>query len=65
MQIDKQQVVELLKGRGQHENAEKARTDLPDRVDTDEHAGRLQELGVDPSDLTGGSDGGLRAKLGL
>ena len=63
MQIDKSQIIELLKSRGQDDKAAQAESDLPSKVDPEEHAGLLQKLGIDPKDLLGGLPGGL-GKLG-
>ena len=71
MNIDKNTIVEFLKGNGQHEQAAQAGQELPDQVDTDQHAGLLAKFGVNPADLiakfTGGSGtgdlGGLLGKL--
>ena len=35
------------------------------QVDTEQDAGMLANLGIDPSDLLGGLGGGLGGKLGL
>jgi len=59
MQIDKQQVIELLKG--DHEQAAQAEQQLPDQVDTNQHTDQLGSLGVNPQDLIGG----LKGKFGL
>lgn len=64
MQIDKQQILELLKSRGNHDQAQQADSELPDQVDTDQHSGVLDKLGVNLGDLPGGL-GGLGDKLGL
>ena len=64
MQIDKQQIIEFLKNRGDNEKATQAQSELPDQVDTDQHADLLSRFGVDPKDLLGGA-GGLAGKLGL
>jgi hypothetical protein len=66
MQIPKDQILELLRSRGDQDKASQAESELPDQVDTDQHAGLLQKLGIDPGDLVsqlGG--GGLGKKLGL
>lgn len=63
MQIDKQQIIDLLKNRGDHDKAEQAERELPDQVDTDQHSDKLNHLGFDPKDLLGG--GGIADKLGL
>lgn len=71
MQFDKAQILELLRSRGDESAAEQAGAELPDQVDTDEHAGLLSKFGLDPQDLiarfTGGNGGlgGLGDKLGL
>jgi hypothetical protein len=64
MQIPKEQILELLRSRGQDDKASQADSELPDQVDTEQHAGILQKLGIDPGDLAG-SLGGLGGKLGL
>ncbi len=64
MQIDKQQIIELLTSRGQHDTASNAQSELPDTVDTDRDSGLLDKLGINPADLLGGA-GGIAGKLGL
>lgn len=64
MQLDKQQIIDMLKNRGDHDKADQAQADLPDQVDTDQHSDKLSALGVDPKDLMGDA-GGLGGKLGL
>ena len=54
MQIDKQQIIDMLKNRGDHDKAEQAEKELPDQVDTDQHADLLAKHGLDPKDLMGG-----------
>jgi len=61
MQIDKQQVINMLKKRGDHDQAAQAEQNLPEQVDTDQHADQLSKLGVNPQDLLGG----LKDKFGL
>jgi len=61
MQIDKQQVIDMLKKRGDHDQAAQAEQHLPEQVDTDQHADQLSKLGVNPQDLLGG----LKDKFGL
>ena len=64
MQIDKAQILELLRSRGDQDKASQAEGQLPDQVDTDQHADLLGRLGINPADLLGGG-GGLKDKLGL
>jgi hypothetical protein len=64
MQIPKEQILELLRSRGEDEKAGQADSELPDQVDTEQHAGILEKLGIDPGDLAG-SLGGIGNKLGL
>jgi hypothetical protein len=51
MQIDKQQVVELLRERGDNDKAEQAKQQLPDEVDPEEHSELLSQVGVEPQEL--------------
>ena len=62
MQIDKQQIIAKLVELGQHDKATQAEQQLPDRVDTDQHASLLDNLGINVSDLLGGT---IAGKLGL
>ena len=68
MQIPKEQILELLRSRGENDKASQAEGELPDQVDTEQHAGLLQKLGIDPGDILsalGGGAGGIGGKLGL
>ncbi len=51
MQIDKQEIIKLLRERGDHEKANKAEQELPDSVDHEEHKGLLEKIGVNPEEL--------------
>ena len=69
MQIPKDTILDLLKQRGQSEQADQAGAELPDQVDTEQHAGLLQKFGLDPQELIGklaggGLPGGLGGLLG-
>ena len=64
MQIDKSQVLDLLKSKGDDAKVSQADKDLPYKVDTDKDAGMLSKLGVNPQDLMGKLPGGLGGKLG-
>lgn len=65
MQIDKDQIISLLRERGDDAKADQAQQELPGEVDTDKDASLLTKFGIDPSDLLGGLGGGLGNKLGL
>jgi hypothetical protein len=64
MQIDKQQIIEMIRSRGDQSQADQAEQELPQQVDTDQHADLLSKFGIDLGDL-GGLAGGLGGKLGL
>jgi hypothetical protein len=61
MKIDKDQILQLLRSQGDDTKAQQADQELPGQVDTDQDAGILQKLGLDPGDLiklvTGGGGG--------
>ena len=61
MQIDKAQIIEFLKNRGDRDKAAQPQSELPDQVDTDQHADLLSKFNIDPQELLGG----LGGKLGL
>lgn len=67
MNIDKSQILDLLRSQGQHDQAAQADQELPDSVDTEQHAGLLAKFGLDPQDLLSkfmGGGGGLGGLLG-
>ncbi|MFV2103883.1 hypothetical protein [Micromonospora sp. LOL_024] len=51
MRIAKQEIVDVLRGRGQQARADWVARELPDCVDTREHAGLLATLRLDPADF--------------
>ena len=65
MQIDKDQIISLLRQRGDDAKADQGQQELPGQVDTEKDSGLLSKLGIDPTDLLGGLGGGLGNKLGL
>lgn len=67
MQIDKSQIIEFLKSRGDQDKARQADSEMPEQVDTEKDAGLLEQYGLDPKDLMdnlgGGGGGGLGGVL--
>ena len=53
MKIDKDSILELLRSRGDDDQAAQAERELPDQVDSDQHGGVLDKFGVNPKDLLG------------
>jgi hypothetical protein len=51
VQIDKSALLEVLRQRGEQDQASRAEQELPDEVDTDQHADLLQRFGLDPQEL--------------
>jgi hypothetical protein len=64
--IDKNQILELLRSQGDDSKARQADQELPNQVDTDRDAGLLSKFGIDPMDLVKklGGGGGLGGLLG-
>ena len=66
MEIPKDKILELLRSRGDQDTASQAEGELPDQVDTDQHADLLQKFGIDPQDLISQlGESGIGGKLGL
>jgi hypothetical protein len=65
MEIPKEQILKLLRERGQDDKVTEADQQLPDQVDPEQHADLLSKLGIDPKELLGGGLGGLGDKIGL
>ena len=57
MEIDRQEIVDQLRGRSEDDVADRAERELPEQVDTVEHAELLHQLGINPADLLGGIGG--------
>jgi hypothetical protein len=64
MNIDKNQIVELLRSNGDHAKADQADLDLPDSIDTDRDEGLLDRFGINVGDLVKKFGGGLGNLLG-
>ena len=58
MNIDKNTILELLRSRGDDQQAQQAEQELPDQVDTDQHAGLLEKFGINPAELIAKLGGG-------
>ena len=65
MEIPKDKIIELLRERGQHDQAAEAESQLPDQVDPEQHADLLSRFGIDQQELLAKLPGGLGNKLGL
>ncbi len=61
MNIPKDKILDMIRSRGDHDQADKADAELPDQVDTDQHGDLLRKFNIDPKDLAGG----LGDKLGF
>jgi hypothetical protein len=58
MEIPKDEILEMLRSRGDDDKASQAAQELPDQVDTERDAGLLEKFGIDPSELLGKFGGG-------
>ena len=58
MQIDKDMILNLLRERGEQDQAQQAEQELPDQVDTERDGGLLEKYGINPQDLIGKLGGG-------
>ena len=59
MNIDKDQIVQFLKDKGQDQRADEAARELPDHVDSEEHFDLLTSHGIDLDELKEKFGGGL------
>jgi hypothetical protein len=59
MNIPKDKILELIRERGDQGQAEQAERELPDQVDTDQHADLLQRFGINPQELLGKLGGSI------
>jgi hypothetical protein len=67
MEIPKDQILQMLRSRGEDQKADQAQGELPDQVDPEKDAGLLEKFGINPQELLGslGGAGGIAGKLGL
>jgi type II secretory pathway component PulK len=49
MELNRDDIVSQLREVGHHDKAEKAENELPEKVDSHEHKGLLDEIGIDDS----------------
>ena len=59
MNIPKDKILELIRERGDQGQADQAERELPDQVDTDQHADLLQRFGINPQELLGKLGGNI------
>ncbi len=69
MQIPKDQIVSMIESRLGGDQAQQAAQQLPDQVDHEQHAGVLNQFGIDPQELSsqfggGGPAGGQAGQFG-
>jgi hypothetical protein len=69
MKVDRDEIVERLRGMGRHEDADRALEELPERVDVKKFAGKLHSYGLgpepfNPNGAIGGSMGATSGGLG-
>ena len=68
MNIDKSQIIDLLRSRGENDKAADAERELPTTVDTEKDSGLLERFGLDEMAIRGALGdrlGGLGDKFGL
>jgi hypothetical protein len=58
MQIPKEQILDFLRQQGKEDQVGEADRQLPDQVDTEQHAGLLEKFGIDPGELLSKFGGG-------
>ena len=63
MEMDKDQIVQLLRSKGQDAKADQARNELPDKVDPEQNSDLLSKFGIDPQELLGNLGGGGLGKM--
>ena len=59
MQIPKEQILEMIRSRGDQDQAQQAEGELPDQVDTDSDGGLLEKYGINVQDLLGKFGGNI------
>jgi hypothetical protein len=59
MKFPKDQILDVLRSQGKDDQIDQASQELPDQVDTEQHADLLRRFGLDPQDLLGKLGGGV------
>lgn len=57
MEIEKDDVVDMLRSRGEHDKAQQAASALPRHVDTTKDAGLLHTFDINTTEVTEAADG--------
>jgi hypothetical protein len=52
MELEKNQVLDFLREKGQSDYVNQAERELPEHIDTNQHAEMLQRYGLSPQELT-------------
>ncbi len=63
MQINREQVLELLRAKGDEAKVAQAERELPAQLDTDEHVELLSALGLEPQEVISKLGGGPLGRL--
>lgn len=59
MEIPKDEILDLLRQQGKDDQASQAQQELPDKVDTEQHADLLSKFGIDPKELISNLGGNI------
>lgn len=59
MEIPIEQILQMLRDRGDHDKAQQADQQLPDQVEPEQHSDLLGKIGINPSEILGGAGGRL------
>jgi hypothetical protein len=59
MEIPKDKVLEMMHEQGKGDQADQAKQELPDKVDTERDSGMLEKFGLNPKDLMSKLGGGI------
>jgi hypothetical protein len=51
MELDKNQILDFLREQGKSDQVSQAEQELPDHIDTNQHADLLQRFGINPQEL--------------